>query len=161
MKRLCDQSLPQMGGPFPPNKVGRIAQHVRKGEVRKGRRGFELNSWLSLWKPQCWPRVLFYICSLEFLRSVAICRHESGRWGSVLLFNLFFLSAKAKAEDMCLYSIVRVHHSKVRFTFQSSCTPSIAKGNPNFYSVLSLAAGGFSVLITCHFKNWLDDLPPL
>ena len=31
MKGLYDQSSPQMG-PFPPNEVGRIAQHVRKGE---------------------------------------------------------------------------------------------------------------------------------
>ena len=29
MKGLCDQ------GPFPPNEVGGIAQHVRKGEGRK------------------------------------------------------------------------------------------------------------------------------
>ena len=34
MKGLCDQSSSQMG-PFPPNEVGRIAQHVRKGEGRK------------------------------------------------------------------------------------------------------------------------------
>ena len=34
MKGLCDQSPPQMG-PFPLNEVGRIAQHVRKGEGRK------------------------------------------------------------------------------------------------------------------------------
>jgi hypothetical protein len=34
MKGLCDQSLPQMGS-FPPNEVGRIGQHVRKGEGRK------------------------------------------------------------------------------------------------------------------------------
>ena len=33
-KGLCDQSSPQMGI-FPPNEVGRIAQHVRKGEGRK------------------------------------------------------------------------------------------------------------------------------
>ena len=33
MKRLCNQSSPQWG-PFPPNGVGRIAQHVRKGEGR-------------------------------------------------------------------------------------------------------------------------------
>ena len=36
MKGICDQSSPQMG-PFPPNEVGRIAQHVRKGKRRKGR----------------------------------------------------------------------------------------------------------------------------
>ena len=30
MKGLCDQSSPQRGH-FPPNQVGRIAQHVRKG----------------------------------------------------------------------------------------------------------------------------------
>ena len=34
MKGLYDQSSPQMG-PFPPNEVGRIAQHVRKREGRK------------------------------------------------------------------------------------------------------------------------------
>ena len=34
MNELCDQSSPQMG-PFPPNEVGRIAQHVRKGEGTK------------------------------------------------------------------------------------------------------------------------------
>ena len=34
MKGLCDQPLPQMG-PFLPNEVGSIAQHVRKGEGRK------------------------------------------------------------------------------------------------------------------------------
>ena len=29
-------------GPFPPNEVGRIAQHVRKGEIRKaGKMGKE------------------------------------------------------------------------------------------------------------------------
>ena len=33
MKRLCDQSSPQMG-PFLPNEVGRIAEHIRKGEER-------------------------------------------------------------------------------------------------------------------------------
>ena len=39
MKGLCDQSSFQMGS-FPPNEVGRIAQHVRKGEGRKeGRDG--------------------------------------------------------------------------------------------------------------------------
>ena len=34
MKRLCDHSSPQMW-PFPPNEVCRIAQHVKKGKVRK------------------------------------------------------------------------------------------------------------------------------
>ena len=34
MKRLCGQSSPQIG-PFPPNEVGRVAQHVMKGEGRK------------------------------------------------------------------------------------------------------------------------------
>ena len=34
MKGLCDQSLPQIGSLFSQKKVGRIAQHVRKGEVR-------------------------------------------------------------------------------------------------------------------------------
>ena len=33
-KGLRDQTLPQMGH-FPPNEVGRNAQHVRKGEGRK------------------------------------------------------------------------------------------------------------------------------
>ena len=33
LMKLCDQSSAQMG-PFPPNEVGRIAQHVRKGEGR-------------------------------------------------------------------------------------------------------------------------------
>jgi hypothetical protein len=32
--RLCDQLLPQMGF-FTLNQVGRITQHVRKGEARK------------------------------------------------------------------------------------------------------------------------------
>jgi len=36
MKGLCDQSIPQMGSH--PNEVGRIAQHVRKGEGRKEER---------------------------------------------------------------------------------------------------------------------------
>ena len=34
LKGLCDQSSPQVG-PFPPSEVGRIAQHIRKGEGRK------------------------------------------------------------------------------------------------------------------------------
>ena len=34
MKGLCDQSSPQMG-PFTPNEVSKIAQHVKKGEGRK------------------------------------------------------------------------------------------------------------------------------
>ena len=33
MKGLCNQSSPQMGSL--PNEVGRIAQHIRKGEGRK------------------------------------------------------------------------------------------------------------------------------
>ena len=33
MKRLCDQSCLKWG-PFPPNEIGRIAQHIRKGEGR-------------------------------------------------------------------------------------------------------------------------------
>ena len=35
LKGLCELSSPQMG-PFPQYEVGRIAQHVRKGEGRKG-----------------------------------------------------------------------------------------------------------------------------
>ena len=36
MKGLCNQLSPQMKwGPYPPNEVGRIAQHVRKEEGRK------------------------------------------------------------------------------------------------------------------------------
>ena len=35
MKGLCDQSSPLMGS-FPPNEVAWIAQHVNKGERRKG-----------------------------------------------------------------------------------------------------------------------------
>ena len=39
MKGLCDQSSLNWG-PLPPNEVGRIAQHVRKGEGRKqGKKG--------------------------------------------------------------------------------------------------------------------------
>ena len=38
LKGLCDQSLPQMG-PFPPNEVGRIAQHIRDGDRRKKGKG--------------------------------------------------------------------------------------------------------------------------
>ena len=38
MKGLCDQSSPKMG-PFSPNEVARIAQHVRKGEKRKAGEG--------------------------------------------------------------------------------------------------------------------------
>ena len=34
LKGLFDQSSPQMG-PFPSTEVGRIVQHVRKGEERK------------------------------------------------------------------------------------------------------------------------------
>jgi hypothetical protein len=32
MKGLCDQSLHQIGGSFPPIELRTIAQHVRKGE---------------------------------------------------------------------------------------------------------------------------------
>ena len=39
-----DQSSPQMG-PFPPNEVGRIAQHVREGERRNEGK-------YSDWKPK-------------------------------------------------------------------------------------------------------------
>ena len=39
MKGLCEQSLSQMG-PFPPYEVGRISQHVRKGERRKAGKAF-------------------------------------------------------------------------------------------------------------------------
>ena len=31
IKGLCDQSSSPKWGPFPPNEVGRIAQHARKG----------------------------------------------------------------------------------------------------------------------------------
>ena len=34
LKGLCDRHRLKWG-PFPPNEVGRIAQHVRKGEGRK------------------------------------------------------------------------------------------------------------------------------
>jgi hypothetical protein len=33
IKGLCDLSSPEWG-PFPPNEVRRIAQHIRKGEGR-------------------------------------------------------------------------------------------------------------------------------
>ena len=35
MKGLCSTSHRLKWGPFPPNEVGRIAQHVRKGEGKK------------------------------------------------------------------------------------------------------------------------------
>ena len=35
-------------------------------------------------------KALFY-CSLDFVRSVAICRHESGKCCSFLLFLMHFL----------------------------------------------------------------------
>ena len=50
MKGMCDQSSP---GPFPPNEVGMIAQHVRKGEVRKeGKDGVYVFKYYSLYRNQ-------------------------------------------------------------------------------------------------------------
>ena len=53
MKGLCDHHRLKWGS-IPPNEVGRIAQHVRKGEGRKERDGvsivYDRSVYYHLWK---------------------------------------------------------------------------------------------------------------
>ena len=61
------------------------AEHRKSREQTKSRI-FQLTLWLSLVVVEefNWRKFLFSICSLDFVRSAPICRHESGRLRSFL-----------------------------------------------------------------------------